>query len=1097
MELIDNLNKTFSQDLQAEIKKGSKISIAAACFSIYAYQELKEQLQNVDELRFIFTAPTFAAADKLHKEKREFYIPKLNRERSLYGTEFEVKLRNELSQKAIAKECAEWIKTKVRFKTNITNENMTGFINVDTVNYFPVRGFTTVDLGCDRGDNAYNFVQKNSQPYSKQFLDLFENFWNSKDKLQDVTDEVVESISAAYNENSPEFIYYVTLYNIFHEFLEDISEDVLPNEGTGFKNSKIWNKLYNFQKDAVLGIINKLEKFNGCILADSVGLGKTFTALAVIKYYESRNKTVLVLCPKKLMENWNTYKDNYVNNPVAADRLNYDVLFHTDLGRGDGMSNGLDLARINWGNYDLVVIDESHNFRNGGLDYSHDDEEENEGTGKKRFHAEHKDNRYDFLMKRIIRSGVKTKVLMLSATPVNNRFWDLRNQLQLAYEGHSEDIQDKVGIDLSLDMVFSKAQRAFKKWSNLAPCERTARCLLAKLDMDFFQVLDAVTIARSRKHIEKYYDTKDIGQFPNRLPPVNLYSKLSDLKNVIRFEEIFEELMSLNLQIYTPTKYIKASCQAKYSELYRDEHINRGFTQEARELGLQKLMAINMLKRLESSVYAFDLTLKRLKNIIDGTLDKIARFEYEKKHHNPKGMSVDVFAAALETDLDEDATEYTFGSKVKIDLTDMDYISWQQALEADRDVLGILISMIDEVTPEHDSKLNSLKQTISDKITQPFNLGNKKVLIFTAFADTAKYLYDNLSQYILEKHGLHTAIVSGNVDGDSTVKGLKCSYNNVLTCFSPISKDKYLLLPDVEENIDILIGTDCISEGQNLQDCDCVINYDIHWNPVRIIQRFGRIDRIGSKNKDIKLINFWPDIELNEYLKLQARVENRLKIVNIGGAGTGAIVGSGDDVELQYRLAQLERLQREVVDMEEMSSGVSIVDLGLNEFRLDLVEYAKNHDNLEKVPHGLSAVAAAEDGAPAGVIYILKNLKQDVNIDHQNQIHPFYMVYIGMNGKVIADHLHPKDLLDKMRHLCRGKSEPIRELYSAFNKETKDGRKMDVYSGLLHEVIASIIDVKSQSDMAAFINGSDDIDFLTGEIKGLDDFELISFLVVR
>ena len=437
-ELINNVTKTLKDDLSSEMKIGSKLSVAATCFSIYAFQELKNELQDIDELRFIFTSPTFTT-EKARKEKREFYIPRLNRERSLYGTEFEVKLRNELTQKAIAKECAEWIRLKVTFKSNTTNENMMGFISLDDKCYSPINGFTTVDLGCERGNNSYTMIQKSCTPFSDAYLSLFENLWNDPNKLQVVTDEVIDNITAAYNENAPDFIYFVTLYNIFNEFLDDISEDNLPNEATGFKDSKIWNLLFNYQKDAALAIINKLEKYNGCILADSVGLGKTFTALAVIKYYENRNKSVLVLCPKKRTNNWNTYKDNYLNNPIASDRLRYDVLYHTDLNRRYGFSNGLDLSRLNWSNYNLVVIDESHNFRNGGKLSGDEDE---------------KENRYLRLLNQVIRKGVKTKVLMLSATPVNNRFNDLKNQLALAYEGNTDYIDTKLNTTRSIDEIF-------------------------------------------------------------------------------------------------------------------------------------------------------------------------------------------------------------------------------------------------------------------------------------------------------------------------------------------------------------------------------------------------------------------------------------------------------------------------------------------------------------------------------------------------------------------------------------------------------------------------------------------------------------------
>ena len=582
MELIDNVQKRLKDDLIAEIKQGSKISIAASCFSIYAFEELKEQLKNIDELRFIFTSPTFIT-EKINKQKREFYIPRLNRERNLYGSEFEIKLRNELSQRAIARECADWIRQKVCFKSNRTNQNMMGFINVDDTNYMPINGFTTVDLGCERGNNAYSVVQKTEAPLSQHFLTLFDQLWNDSARMQVVTEEVLDNITNAYKENAPDFLYFVTLYNIFNEFLEDISEDVLPNEATGFKNSIIWNKLYNFQKDACLAIINKLEKYNGCILADSVGLGKTFTALSVIKYYENRNKTVLVLCPKKLNDNWITYKSNYVNNPIAGDRLRYDVLFHTDLSRTSGQSNGLDLTHINWSNYDLVVIDESHNFRNGGKVTATDDEDNP------------RENRYLQLMNRVIRSGVKTKVLMLSATPVNNRFNDLKNQIALAYEGDTEKIDQLLDTHSSIDDIFRQAQREYNVWANLPYEERTTQRLLERLSFDFFEVLDSVTIARSRKHIEQYYDTADIGKFPTRLPPISRRPHLTDLDSTINYNDIYALLNQLNLAIYTPSTFILASCIDKY---ITSEEGYSGLTVKGRESGIRQLMSINLLKRL-------------------------------------------------------------------------------------------------------------------------------------------------------------------------------------------------------------------------------------------------------------------------------------------------------------------------------------------------------------------------------------------------------------------------------------------------------------------------------------------------------------------
>lgn len=1080
MDLINNTTKTLKDDLSVEIKQGSKISIAAACFSIYAFQELKTQLSQIDELRFIFTSPTFVT-EKAKKERREFYIPRLTRERNLYGTEFEVKLRNELTQKAIAKECAEWIKKKVTFKSNVSNENMMGFINVDDKNYMPINEFSTVGLGCERGNNAYNIIQKTELPFSKIYLELFDQLWDDKTKLQNVTDEVIDNITAAYKENSPDFIYFMTLYNIFNEFLDDISEDVLPNEATGFKESKIWGMLYNFQKDAALAIINKLEKYNGCILADSVGLGKTFTALAVIKYYENRNKSVLVLCPKKLTNNWNTYKDNYVNNPIAADRLRYDVLYHTDLNRTHGTSNGLDLDRLNWGNYDLVVIDESHNFRNGGKLVENPDEDT-------------KDNRYVTLMKKVIRAGVKTKVLMLSATPVNNRFNDLKNQLALAYEGHTDYIDEKLNTTRSIDEIFKNAQRAFNTWSKWEPCDRTTENLLKMLDFDFFEVLDSVTIARSRKHIQKYYDMADIGTFPTRLKPISLRPHLTDLKKAISYNEIFEQLMLLTLTIYTPTHYILPSKMEKYAELYGDNKVNVGFTQANREQGIRRLTAINLMKRMESSVYSFNLTLIRIKDLINSTIETIDRFD---KH---SGTTLDLTDIS---DMDEfDAEDqnsndlFSFGKKVKIDLADMDYVSWRDTLEKDAEILELLTYMIGDITPEHDSKMQELFRVINNKITHPINGGNKKLIIFTAFADTADYLYDNVSRYVKENFGLNTAMISGSVEGRTTCPKLHADLNTVLTCFSPISKGRDLFDSIPKVDIDILIATDCISEGQNLQDCDYLINYDIHWNPVRIIQRFGRIDRIGSKNKVIQLVNFWPDVTLDDYINLKAKVETRMKIVDMTATGDDNLLSDEEKTDLEYRKAQLKKLQDEVVDIEDMTTGISIMDLGLNEFRLDLLDYIKYHPDIDKAPFGLHSVVTANEDAPAGVIYVLKNRSDSVNINNKNRLHPFYMVYIGNDGEVICDHLSPKEMLDKMRLLCKGKTEPIPEAYKPFNKETRDGKNMAQLSKLLGDAIASIIEVKDESDIDSFLGGGQ-VSFLSNEIKGLDDFELISFLVVR
>lgn len=1072
MELINNVTKTVKDDLEKTIGRNSKISIAAACFSIYAYQELKKELSKVEEVRFIFTSPTFIK-ENVPKEQKEFYIPRLNRERSLYGTEFEVKLKNELTQKAIAKECAEWIREKVTFRSNTTDVNMMGFMNVDDSTYTPFNAFTTVDLGCERGNNAYYPVHKTkSFESANYYLELFEMLWKDKNKLVDVTDEVIAGIAEAYRENSPEYLYFFTLYNIFAEFFADISEDHLPNEDTGFKESKIWKSLYNFQRDAALGIINKLEKYNGCILADSVGLGKTFTALAVIKYYENRNKSVLVLCPKKLSENWNTYKGNYINNPIADDRLRYDVLFHTDLSRDTGESNGTDLSRLNWGNYDLVVIDESHNFRNGG-----------------ELSSEGKENRYLKLMNKVIKSGVKTKVLMLSATPVNNKFVDLKNQLALAYEGNTEFINKRLDIDRSIDKVFRQAQQAFNTWSKLSPEERTTDNLLRSLDFDFFEILDSVTIARSRKHIERYYDTTDIGKFPERLKPISKRPALTDLKKAINYNEIYAQLTSLNLSIYTPSNYILESRMSKYENIEKQKQ--SGITQKGREEGIRRLMSINLLKRLESSVHSFKVTLNKIEKYIDDTIETIETYKNGSKQVDV----VDISAEDFDAD-DQNVDVFSVGKKVKIDLDDMDYITWENELKQDRDNLELLRLMIADITPEHDSKLQSLFSLIDEKMRCPINDGNKKVIIFTAFSDTADYLYTHVSNYVKKKYGLDTAEVTGTVEGKSTIKGQKMNLNTVLTLFSPLSKGKNILFPDSDKEVDILIATDCISEGQNLQDCDYLVNYDIHWNPVRIIQRFGRIDRIGSKNSRIQLVNYWPDMDLDEYINLKAKVEAKMKISVLTSTGDDNPISPEEKGDLEYRKAQLKRLQEEVVDLEEMNEGISIMDLGLNEYRMDLLEYIKKGADFDKVPTGLHAVVRAKKDMPCGVIFILKNINNSINRDSRNRVHPFYMVYVSKDGDIVTDYLRPKELLDVLRLLSKGYTEPLYELCKAFNVETDDGKDMEEISLLLSDAINSIVDVKEESDIDSLFQAGG-TSALLNTINGIDDFELISFFVVR
>ncbi len=1083
MTVIDNINTLFGNELKASLTSGSKLKIAASCFSMYAFEALKKELSNIESLEFVFTSPTFTAeqaTDKIKKEHREFFIPKRERERNLYGSEFEIHLKNELNQKAIAKECANWIKEKVTFKSNTSSAPMQSFLatennNNDATIFAPINGFTAADLGYQKSNAVSNFVNKmNDKASTAQYLGLFNQIWNDPEQLEAVTEQVVQHIESVYHENSPELIYFIMLYNIFQEFLDDIDEDVLANDRTGYQNTQIWEKLFNFQQDAAISIINKLETYNGCILADSVGLGKTFTALAVMKYYELRNKSVLLLCPKKLAENWLIYNRNVMTNIFSKDRFNYEVLCHTDLNRTSGESFGTKLNQINWGNYDLVVIDESHNFRNN-------------------LAVKDRETRYQKLMNNVIKNGVKTKVLMLSATPVNNRFIDLRNQLALAYEGDSEKLTQHLKSNRNIDDIFKSAQKAFNNWSKLKPEQRTPQAILASLDIDFFELLDSVTIARSRKHIQTFYDTTDIGHFPERRKPISYRCPLTTRNDVMSLNDIFEQLKLLKLPIYAPVSYILPSRLNKYEERY-DTQVEGGkgkLKQVDREKNLVALLTTNLLKRLESSVFAFRKTLQNLYDNHQNILQTIDQF------HSNSGVTTitDSSESISMVDDDDILQEMTFGKKIEIQLTDMDLKSWQQDLQADLVMIQALLESMKKITPQDDDKLQHLKNHVNAKINKPINVNNKKVIIFTAFTDTANYLYDNLSEDLL-RSGIHTGKVTGSSTPQNTLKK-GYDFQSILTVFSPISKNKDLICPEEQGEIDVLIGTDCISEGQNLQDCDYLINYDIHWNPVRIIQRFGRVDRIGSCNKSIQLVNYWPDISLDEYINLKERVENKMVIADVTATGDDNVL-SAQANDVSYRKEQLKRLQNEVVELEDMKTGVAITDLGLNDFKMDLWNYKKSNGDLGHLPNGLHAIVAANEniGLQPGVIFTLRNRNSGVNINQHNRLHPYYLIYISDDGQVITDHTQVKPLLDLVRTSCKGKEQPSTSLCKAFNAETDDGRNMLKYSELLGQAIRTMIEVKEDKDIDSLFSGTNTT-ALVDPIHGLDDFELISFLVVK
>jgi len=1088
MRVINNVNDLLGDDLKHELARGGKLKIAAATFSIYAFEALRDELKNISGLEFIFTQPTFVPdqhTDKLRKESREFRIPSAQRERDLGGTPFEIHLRNKLTQRAIARECSDWIRANAAFRSNKTASPMQQFMcaerPTDTTVYAPIQGFTAVDLGYQPGNSISSITHKfNDLSATDTYLGTFNSIWSEPSQLEDVTEKLCKHISEIYKENAPSRVYFLMLFSIFNEFLEDVSADVLPNDRTGYQDSVIWNTLYQFQKDAATGLINKLETYNGCILADSVGLGKTFTALAVVKYYELRNKSVLVLCPKKLSDNWLTYRGNLKTNILHRDRLNYDVLCHTDLQRDTGVSlTGMAFNQINWGNYDLVVIDESHNFRNND-------------TLKER------ETRYQRLMNSVVRAGVQTKVLMLSATPVNNRFNDLKNQLALAYEGQPEQLTSKLRTERTVEEIFKQAQTAFNTWSKLPADERTPAMILDMLDFDFFELLDSVTIARSRKHIMTHYDTSEIGSFPTRLKPKSYRCALTSRDDVPDFNDIYADLTLLKLAVYTPLSYVLDSRLKKYEDLY-DTDVRGGesiLKQADREKSIRALMRVNLLKRLESSVHAFRVTLGRLAKSHTDTLQRIAAFEASGGGGGISGYGDE--ADDLDPDFDEvlEPEELSTGGKIQISFGDMDLPTWKRELQADLEIISALLAEMQKVTSDQDTKLQHIIGVLDDKFDNPINLGNPKALIFTAFADTANYLNEHIAAHVLQKRSMHTACVTGSSPPKSTLKR-NYDFQSLLTLFSPRSKSKDKILPDEPGEIDVLIGTDCISEGQNLQDCDMVINYDIHWNPVRIIQRFGRVDRIGSTNERIQLVNYWPDISLDEYINLKDRVESRMVIADVTATGDDNVLSSKAN-DMAYRKQQLQRMQDEVIDLEDVREGVSITDLGLNDFRMDLVNHVKANGDLTNVPLGLHAVIPADiaKGLVPGAIFCLRNVKAGEVINKHNRLHPFYLVYVAQDGKVTVQHTEPKRILDLCRMAAKPHDRPIPQLYEPFNRETDDGRKMETYSSLLSDAIASMIETKQERDIDSLFTPGETT-ALVGDIKGLDDFELIAFFVVR
>jgi hypothetical protein len=925
--------------------------------------------------------------------------------------------------------------------------------------------------------NPLSLIQATETPEeTARISDWFLAQWRALSVNPDTKAALVNALHEIASHRSPQLVYAAMLRHLFGDQAAQLDEENIVKSATGIRGSLVWRKLFKFQRDGVIGAIDKLNRYGGCIIADSVGLGKTFEALAIIKYFELRNDRVLVLCPKRLRDNWTLYKSNDRRNALSADRFAYDVLNHTDLSRDSGLSGDINLSNVNWGNYDLVVIDESHNFRN-------------KQTPKKGG-----ETRYDRLMRKIIKEGVKTRVLMLSATPVNNRLADLKNQISFITEGEDAALREH-GIS-SVDATTRKAQTAFNRWLELGQ-DRTPQRLIEMLGFDYFALLDHLTIARSRKHIAKYYGTTETGRFPERRTPINIKADV-DLQGGFRsIREINKEIRKLTLASYAPLRYVlpakQAAYDAKYSTQIRDGE--SAFRQIDREESLIHLLRVNVLKRMESAVSSFMLTVRRQLQDVDAMLARIDARTANTEVEELDIADIDIDDAAFETLL--------VGRKVKVLLSDVDLARWRQDLQEDHDRLSALLDSAAQVGAARDAKLSALRAMIEDKCRNPINPGNRKIIVFTAFADTAGYLYSELAPWAKTALGVETALVTGSGQNKTTLPALRRDLASILTAFSPRSKERPTDLA-AEGELDLLIATDCISEGQNLQDCDWLINYDIHWNPVRIIQRFGRIDRIGSTNQSIQLVNFWPNMELEEYINLEQRVSGRMVLLDISATGEENLIErqSGDPMnDLEYRRKQLLKLQETVIDLEDLSSGVSIADLTLNDFRIDLAQLAKEHVNaLNTSPLGAFAVVRApEADIEPGVVFCLRAVGEAARRLAQDSypLTPHYLVHVGAGGDstIVLPYTQAKAILDRLKRLCSGAADLDSPACAHYDRMTKSGEDMRIAQRQLAAAIASIIG-KSEARAVESLFQPGGTHAFAGEFAGMDDFEVEAFLVV-
>ena len=1079
----DNLSRgKVYQFLEQEIKNGSALSIVSAYFTINAFEALQKPLNKIAGLRFLFGDPDFIKSlDPTNTEKKAFNI-----------TDTGLELHKQLQQKPIAKACAEWIKEKVEIKStresNLLHGKMYHIANngvekaIMGSSNFTMRGLGLIQ----ESSNIELNLEVDSDRDRRDLKAWFDEIWHNDKLVEDVKEKVIAKLEQIGKDHAPELIYYKTLYELFRDEIETRKTNDQTLEDTHLYDTKIWETLYEFQKEGVKSVIARLLRHNGCILADSVGLGKTYTALAVIKFFELRNERVLVLCPKKLHDNWARYPvhNSQDTNPFLDDKFGYTLLSHTDLSRYSGNAGNINLENFNWRTFDLIVIDESHNFRN-------DTKPVRDTDGKFIRHS-----RYTRLLEEVIREGTKTKVLMLSATPVNTSLIDLRNQIYLMTEKREDVFRESLGIS-NIGSLLRQAQKEFKKWEEDSGenGKKDKAKLLEALGADFFQLLGGVSIARSRRHIKTFYaeEMVRIGEFPTPQKPENCYPP-TDVKGKLSYKALADQIGEFELAIYRPSSYV-ISAAAK--QRLADEKQRFRFNQADRERFLIDMMQTNFLKRLESSAHSLSKTLERTIGKIDDMLEKINRYE-----QNPRIQ--DAQADILPED-DEDDEEFLINrARNPYHLRELDRTRWKKDLIKDKETLTAAWDNVRAITPERDGKLKAIKAHIRDKTQNPTTDKdrkiNRKLLVFTTFKDTATYLYENLSD-LADALKLNIAMVSGDLT--QTACGQN-NFNVILNNFAPKARTH---TDTASDEIDLLIATDCISEGQNLQDCDTVLNYDIHWNPVRIIQRFGRIDRIGSRNATIKMINYWPTEDMEVYLRLQSRVASRMALADTAASGDddplNEFTYEQAQMELNFRDTQLQQLREDVLDLDDLSDGVVMSDFTLDYFFAQLLKYLeKNRAALDATPKGAYAVTDNRDRpTESGVIFFLQQLNTtgDKQKKTSSPIYPYYTVYIRKNGDIRYGCANTKQVLDLFETSAIGKSDPLENLCLQFDQETQHGENMEVYNKLLNTIIAHITKSHQKTQSKSIGRGGTRgfrLPAASETPRDSSDFELVTWLVI-